>query len=233
MPSLALKLTPLLDLLKSAYRSFNSGNFEECEKSLRQIITSIPLVAAASRSEITDIKELVDIAREYLTAVRVKVAIGITASSDPVRSLELSAYFTHCKLQSSHLSLALKLAMGAAFKAKNFINAASFARRLLELPEISSERNAELRGKAQKVVQKSEQQGRNEFKIDYDEMNPFNLDCDTLKPIYKGSPSLKCAYCGSHYAPGNEGKVCKTCTICEIGVQSVGLVSSAAPARGK
>ena len=122
--------------------------------------------------------------------------------------------------------------MGAAFKAKNFINAASFARRLLELPEISSERNAELRNKAQKVVQKSEQQGRNEFKIDYDEMNPFNLDCDTLQPIYKGSPSLKCAYCGSHYAPGAEGKVCKTCTICEVGVQSVGLVSSAAPAKG-
>lgn len=26
---------------------------------------------------------------------------------------------------------------------------------------------------AQKVLQKSEQQGRNEFTIDYDEMNPF------------------------------------------------------------
>ena len=84
MPSLALKLAPLLDLLKNAYRAFNSGNFEECEKALRQIITSIPLVAAANRSEVTDIKELVDIAREYLTAVRVKTAIG--SASDTQRS---------------------------------------------------------------------------------------------------------------------------------------------------
>lgn len=53
------------------------------------------------------------------------------------------------------------------------MNAASFARRLLELPEVGGEKNAELRGKAQKVLQKSEQMGRNDFAIDYDERNPF------------------------------------------------------------
>ena len=56
---------------------------------------------------------------------------------------------------------------------QNFINAASFARRLLELPDTNSERHADTRSKAQKVLQKSEQQGRNEFTVDYDEMNPF------------------------------------------------------------
>ena len=68
--------------------------------------------------------------------------------------------------------------------------------------------------------------------IDYDEMNPFSLDCFNLKPIYKGSPMLKCAYCGSAYAPDYEGKRCITCKVSEVGVQCVGLVSSAAPARG-
>ena len=38
---------------------------------------------------------------------------------------------------------------------------------------MNSEKNADSRGKAQKVLQKSEQQGRNEFTIDYDERNPF------------------------------------------------------------
>jgi hypothetical protein len=38
---------------------------------------------------------------------------------------------------------------------------------------MNSEKNADARGKAQKVLQKSEQQGRNEFTIDYDERNPF------------------------------------------------------------
>lgn len=56
---------------------------------------------------------------------------------------------------------------------QNYINAASFARRLLELPEMGSEKNADSRSKAQKVLQKSMQQGRNEFVVDYDEMNPF------------------------------------------------------------
>jgi hypothetical protein len=50
---------------------------------------------------------------------------------------------------------------------------------------MNAERNADSRSKAQKVLQKSEQQGRNEFVVDYDEMNPFALDCAALKPIYK------------------------------------------------
>jgi len=60
---------------------------------------------------------------------------------------------------------------------QNFINAASFARRLLDFPDISTDKNADLKSKALKVLQKSEQQGRNEFSIDYDERNPFRLDC--------------------------------------------------------
>jgi coatomer protein complex subunit alpha (xenin) len=56
---------------------------------------------------------------------------------------------------------------------QNFANAAAFAHRLLDLPEMSSEANADLKGKALKVLQKSEMQGRNEHKIDYDERNPF------------------------------------------------------------
>jgi hypothetical protein len=42
---------------------------------------------------------------------------------------------------------------------------------------MNSEKNAESRSKAQKVLQKSEQQGRNEFAIDYDERNPFRYVC--------------------------------------------------------
>jgi coatomer protein complex subunit alpha (xenin) len=43
----------------------------------------------------------------------------------------------------------------------------------LDLPEMASEKNAELKSKAQKVLQKSEREGRNEYNIDYDEKNPF------------------------------------------------------------
>lgn len=64
---------------------------------------------------------------------------------------------------------------------------------------MSSERNADSRVKAQKVLQKSVQQGRNEFTIDYDEMNPFRLPF--IEYIFFGAwklffnaPCLQCEY---------------------------------------
>ena len=69
-----------------------------------------------------------------------------------VRNMELLAYFTCCNLQPAHLLLALRMAMAAAFKGKNFITAASFAQRLLELPDLSSERHADLRSKVRSTL---------------------------------------------------------------------------------
>lgn len=51
---------------------------------------------------------------------------------------------------------------------------------------MNSEKNADSRSKAQKVLQKSEQQGRNEFSIAYDEMNPFRCDL-CMHAHYKGT----------------------------------------------
>lgn len=231
LPAVALRTTLLLDLLKQVYRSFTAAQFVECRQSLDTIIQSIPLVVAGNRNDTNDLKELLDVCREYITALRVKAAMGET--DEPARSLELAAYFTHCSLQPAHLMLALKTAMANAFKSKNFINAASFARRLLELPDINSERHADTRVKAQKVLQKSEQQGRNEFAIDYDEMNPFSLDCEKLKPIYKGTPSIKCPYCSSIFSPEFKGQVCSTCSMCSVGLDTVGLITQAIPSRNK
>jgi len=90
-----------------------------------------------------------EICREYITAIRIKGAMS-NYSSDPVRSTEVATYFTHCNLLPVHLLLALRYAMGIAFKHKNFIIVASFARRLLELPDINNERNCDLRVKHQK-----------------------------------------------------------------------------------
>jgi coatomer protein complex subunit alpha (xenin) len=232
MPSVPIKVDPLLQKLKNVYRCFTAGQFADCEGLLKEILSSIPLVVANSRTETNDIKELLSVCREYMTAVRVKAAIG-GATADPVRSLELNAYFTHCNLQPSHLMLALKTAMFAAFKAKNFINATSFARRLLELPDMGSERNADSRIKAQKVLTKGEQAGRNEHKIDYDEMNPFSLDCASFKPLYKGAALVKCSYCASTYAPEQQGQVCVTCNLCAVGVETIGLVASASSGSGR
>jgi coatomer subunit alpha len=108
------------------------------------------------------------------------------------------------------------------------VNAASFANRLLDLPELSSEKQADLKSKAVKVLQKSEQQGRNEHTIDYDERNPFSIDPATFKPIYRGSPSVTCPYCASQSKPESKGKQCALCEISTLGTETVGLVTQSA-----
>jgi coatomer protein complex subunit alpha (xenin) len=62
--------------------------------------------------------------------------------------MELAAYMTHCALEPPHLALALNLAQSMAYKHGNFIHAAAFARRILEMPDISSAKNANLATKA-------------------------------------------------------------------------------------
>merc|ERR1712129_404993 len=168
---------------------------------------------------------MLEICREYITAIRIKSAMS-EATGNPVRSTELSAYFTHCNLQPVHLLLALRSAMGTAFKHKNYIVAAGFARRLLELPDMRSERNADLRVKATKVLQKSEQMARNEHTLNYNESKAFSIDCQNFIPVYSSDNPSKCSYCGSVYVDVSmNGKNCLTCGISTVGSETIGLVT--------
>jgi coatomer subunit alpha len=67
--------------------------------------------------------------------------------ADAVRQMELAAYMTHCSLEPPHLMLACNLAMIVTYKHSNFIHAAGFARRLLEMPDINSAKNSQLAAK--------------------------------------------------------------------------------------
>ena len=69
--------------------------------------------------------------------------------------MELAAYMTHCALEPAHLMLALNLAMSVTYKFGNYIHAAGFARRLLELPDISAAKNAALATKVRPKKKKA------------------------------------------------------------------------------
>ncbi|KAG7365422.1 coatomer WD associated region-domain containing protein [Nitzschia inconspicua] len=225
LPRIYLSTKNLVEGIRNGYRFFQGGKFNDSKASFVDVLTKIPLVITNSPSEQNEMKEMMAICREYITAIRIKGAMA-DAAADPVRSTELSAYFTHCNLQAVHLLLALRSAMGTAFKHKNYIVAASFARRLLELPDMSSERNADLKLKAQKVRQKSEQIARNEHDLNYDETKSFKIDCRDFVPIYMGQPSVSCSYCGSEYADaGMQNKLCSTCGFCQVGIKTLGLVT--------
>lgn len=220
-------ITPknLVDGVKSGYRFFQGGKFNDSKASFMAVLTQIPLVVTNNPKEQAQIKHMVNVCREYITGIRIKGAMA-EAGKDPVRATELSAYFTHCELIPAHMVLALRSAMGTAFKHKNYILAASCARRLLELPEMSSERNADLKNKAMKVRQKSEQIARNEHELNYDETKSFKIDCATLVPIYSGATYKSCSYCGSQYAGDDMvNKLCSTCGLSQVGIKTLGLVT--------
>jgi coatomer protein complex subunit alpha (xenin) len=225
LPRTPLKVKELVAGIRNGYRFFQGGKFNDSKGAFQEVLAQIPLVITDNRAEANEMKEMLAICREYITGIRIKGAMAEVAN-DPVRSTELAAYFTHCNLQPVHLLLALRSAMGTAFKHKNFIVAASFARRLLELPDMNSERNADLRVKATKVLQKSEQMARNEHTLNYDDTKTFAIDAQTFSPVYTGDNSIDCSYCGSTYAdPSMAHKLCLTCAFCAVGIKTIGLVT--------
>jgi len=225
LPRIFVTTKNLIDGVKSGYRFFQGGKFNDSKAAFMKVLCQIPLVVTDNQKEQAQIKQMVSVCREYITAIRIKGAMA-EAGGNPVRATELSAYFTHCELIPAHLVLALRSAMGTAFKHKNYILAASCARRLLELPDMSSERNADLKNKAMKVRQKSEQIARNEHELNYDETKNFEIDSKDLVPIYTGANSISCSYCECYFA-GDEMKneLCPTCGMSQVGIKTLGLVS--------
>ena len=227
LPRVSLSLSQLTTRLKVAYRSFTAAKFEDVKSNLQQIMHSIPCLSVESGADVNQVKELLNICREYLMAYTIRSEMSVaTLEKDPKRNVELSGYFTHCNLQPSHLLLTLKIAMTSAFKSNNYIAAASFCRRLLELPEIASEKHAKLRMTAKKVLQKAEKEARNEHELNYNDSVPFALCSRTLVPMYRGEDPVKCPYCSACYKAEFKGSVCNVCNLARIGLQTLGLVVS-------
>jgi len=114
--------------------------------------------------------------------------------------------------------------MTRAFKLKNFITAASFAQRLLGLPEANTPAQAALKTKATKVLRLSEQDGRNEVKIDFEENGEFFVDVVSMKPIPVSSQSSKCPFCSARTVPSSEKIQCPICNLSTLGVETLGLI---------
>jgi coatomer protein complex subunit alpha (xenin) len=224
LPLSAYTLKGLVLKLKDAYTKFGEGLFEDVRIELNNIMHAIPFVVVASRTEAQELKDLLSVCREYMTAVQLELARKkLGKDGDGMkRQAELSAMLASCRLQPAHLVLGLTVAMTCAYKIKNHIHAAHFAQRLLDLGDGSS---SKIRAKAQKVLKKSERSGRNEATINFDHKNPFSIDCRTNAPIYRGSPLVRCPYCFAAYNPSCKDSVCNICGLSTIGTETLGLIS--------
>eukprot|EP01027_Heterolobosea_sp_BB2_P024293 GEZU01036571.1.p1 GENE.GEZU01036571.1~~GEZU01036571.1.p1 ORF type:complete len:1205 (-),score=317.64 GEZU01036571.1:47-3661(-) len=221
LPALAISLAALEKEVKVAYKATTEGRFNDARTSFMSILHSLLLVAVSTKDEVDEIKELLGICREYITAMVLELQRKEIKDANPARSTELAAYFTHCSIQPIHLMLSLGSAMNVAYRAENFGHAAGFARRLLDLNP-----NESMATKARNYLSKCEKNPTNKHKINYDERNPFVICGHSLTPIYRGSSMERCSYCFAPYQPQYKGRLCNICQVAEIGGTHVGLLSS-------
>lgn len=128
---------------REAYDLTTKGKFSDALSSFRGLLYLILFTVADSTAQEKEvlflhtnnqIKDMVETCREYILGMRLNLARKDLSGDDSIkRGLEMAIYFTHCKMESVHLSLALHSAMKAMHKAKNYATAYLLAVRLLEL----------------------------------------------------------------------------------------------------
>ncbi|KAI9613394.1 hypothetical protein H4Q26_009996 [Puccinia striiformis f. sp. tritici PST-130] len=217
--------------LKAAYTHFRKAEFNEASAKFRSILQSLLLVVTIDEAEQNELSELIITCREYLIGLSVEIERRRVASSEPEnlkRQLELAAYFTHCRLQSVHLVLALRLAMTTFSKSKNFVTAATFAKRLLELNPA-----ANVATQAKQVLSAGDRTPRDAIEIDYDQFSSFDICAGSLTPIYRqqdgnsggGGGFVEDPFTGARYKPEFNGSVCKVSGVTQVGKKAAGLRS--------
>lgn len=216
-PSIPKLLPQLLEKVKVGYAAVTEGRFGDAHRVFLNILHQVPFVLVEDKKEHNDLMELLNVSREYVAALNVEMKRKET--TEPGRMVELAAYFTHFKLQTSHLILALGQAMTQAYKVKNFKTASNLARRILDLdpPQDRAE-------KARKVIQMTEQSPVDTIKLDYDDRNPFTLCSVSKKPMYRGTVDpVKCPFCFSAAHPAHKGQRCPVCDLANLGDQAAGM----------
>jgi len=218
LPVTLLDLSNLITKLKNAYKLVTGGGFTAAKKEFLDIMYSIPFLVVDTKQASNEAKELLGLCREYINGIRMELHRKEIGTKDVGRYIELAAYFTHCNLQPIHLMLALKSAMIASHKAKNYSHAAGFARRLLELnpkPDIATT--------ARKVIKFARSNDTTAHNLNYDERNPFVVCAKSFSPIYRGSPQVQCPFCGSSFLPEFKDTVCPCCQVGKVGATAEGL----------
>jgi coatomer protein complex subunit alpha (xenin) len=229
--------------LAEANRFFSRGKFVEALNAFRAVLVKMLLVVVSSQSEadevgdsklplwdhsltllLLQIKEIVTTCREYIIGLTMETERRKLVVDEPdnvTRNLELAAYFTHCKLSSSHVQLAIRSAMSAFSKAGNHATAAVFARRLID----ANPADTKVITQARAVLTQGDRNPRDAHEIAYDHFTPFEICPGSLTPIYSGSPSVLAAYTGARYLPEYKNTVCVVDGITQVGLPASGLRS--------
>ncbi|KAL8441569.1 hypothetical protein Emag_007062 [Eimeria magna] len=211
----------VLAQVREAHKLVTGGKFAEALAAFRQSLLTLTLAVAENQEEEQQLLEMLEICRTYITGMRLETARLSLGEADAKRNLELVAYFSCCRLQPSHAFLVLRRAMSVAWKAQNFITAASFARRLLSGTYSGLKGAPEELAKAKKVLLLCEQKGTDAIAINYEPAEAENLllCTATLTRLAPGTPATRCGFCGAIAQQQLQGETCKICEIAELGAR--------------
>lgn len=73
IPPSTIKFSHLVERLKEGYKYFQLGKFTESMNTFLKILTSLPLLIVSHKSESDEVKELVSVSRDYITACRLEL----------------------------------------------------------------------------------------------------------------------------------------------------------------
>ena len=122
--------------MREAFKLVTANKVEEAIVSLREILHTLLLFAASSKSEADDVAKTVETIREYIVGLSIEVArrgLDVSTPDGVKRNLELAAYFTNFQLTPQHRGLAYMQAMTQFNKYKNIATAGVFAQKYIAL----------------------------------------------------------------------------------------------------
>jgi coatomer protein complex subunit alpha (xenin) len=122
--------------MRAAFKDVTNNNVENAIAILRDVLHTLLLFAASSKSEADEVGKTVQTIREYIVGLSIEVArrnLDLSTPDGVKRNLELAAYFTHSQLSPQHRGLAYMQAMIQFNKYKNIATAGIFAQKFIAL----------------------------------------------------------------------------------------------------
>jgi coatomer subunit alpha len=122
--------------MREAFKAIMANKVEEAIVTLRDVLHTLLLFAASSKSEADEVGKTVQTIREYIVGLSIEVArrnLDLSTPDGVKRNLELAAYFTHSQLSPQHRGLAYMQAMIQFNKYKNIATAGVFAQKFIAL----------------------------------------------------------------------------------------------------
>jgi coatomer protein complex subunit alpha (xenin) len=122
--------------MREALKLVTANKVEEAIIALREILHTLLLSAASSKSEADDMARTVEMIREYIVGLSIEVArrgVDVSTPEGVKRNLELAAYFSNSQLTPQHRGFAYMQAMTQFSKYRNIATAGVFAQKYIAL----------------------------------------------------------------------------------------------------